>query len=81
MSESAATLYDTDFVAWAHGQAKHLRERRMTTLDYDHLAEEIEALAHRDWRALERRLRNLILYSLKCTTSTKSGAGGAAVGR
>lgn len=65
MSESTATLYDTDFDAWAHEQAEHLRKKRITKLDYDHLAEEIEALANRDRRALERHLRNLILHCLK----------------
>ena len=35
MSESTATLYETDFAAWAQQQAKHLRAKRMTKLDYD----------------------------------------------
>jgi Domain of unknown function DUF29 len=65
MSESTVTLYDTDFDAWAHEQAQHLRAKRITKLDYDHLAEEIEALAKRDWRALEHHLKNLILHCLK----------------
>jgi hypothetical protein len=65
MSESTVTLYDTDFDAWAREQASHIRAKRITKLDYDHLAEEIEALAKRDWRALERHLKNLILHCLK----------------
>jgi hypothetical protein len=65
MSESTATLYDTDFATWAHEQAEHLRATRITKLDYDHLAEEIEGLSKNDRRALERHLRNLILHCLK----------------
>jgi hypothetical protein len=67
MSESIATLYDTDFDAWAHEQAEHLRKKRITKLDYDHLAEEIESLGKSDWRALESHLKNLILHCLKWT--------------
>jgi hypothetical protein len=33
MSESTATLYDTDFYAWAQQQAEHLRAKRITKLD------------------------------------------------
>jgi Domain of unknown function DUF29 len=65
MSESTATPYDIDFAMWAHEQAQHLRAKRITKLDYDHLAEEIEALGKSDWRALERHLKNLILHCLK----------------
>jgi hypothetical protein len=65
MSEFTTTLYDTDFATWVYEQAARLRAKRITKLDYDHLAEEIEALANRDWQALERHLRNLILHSLK----------------
>jgi hypothetical protein len=67
MRESTATLYDTDFAIWAHEQAEHLRERRVTKLDLDHLAEELEALGKSDWRALESHLKNLILHCLKWT--------------
>jgi hypothetical protein len=65
MRDSPATLYETDFATWAHDQAEHLRAKRLQQLDYDHLAEEIEGLAARDRRALERHLRNLILHCLK----------------
>jgi Domain of unknown function DUF29 len=65
MSKSTATLYDIDFAAWTQEQAAHLRAKRLTKLDYDHLAEEIEGLSRSDWRALERHLRNLIVHCLK----------------
>jgi hypothetical protein len=65
MRESTATLYDTDFATWVHEQAEHLRAKRIAKLDYDHLAEEIESLGKSERRALERHLRNLILYCLK----------------
>jgi hypothetical protein len=59
------TLYDTDFATWTHEQAEHLRAKRITKLDYDHLAEEIESVGKSDWRALEHHLKNLILHCLK----------------
>jgi Domain of unknown function DUF29 len=74
MNESTATLYDTDFAAWAREQAEHLRAKRLTKLDYAHLAEEIEALAKRDWRALESHLKNLMLHGLKWTHQSQERA-------
>jgi hypothetical protein len=67
--------------AWAHQQAEHLRKRRLAKLDYDHLAEEIEALAKRDRRALERHLRNLILHGLKWNISPRNALDADGAGR
>src|SRR5712692_6701795 len=52
-AQAPEALYDRDFVAWAKGQAQALKERRVTVLDWDNLAEEIDALAKRDERSLE----------------------------
>jgi Domain of unknown function DUF29 len=65
MTESMGTLYDTDFAAWAHQQAEHLRKKAITKLDYAHLAEEIEALGISDERAITRQLQRLLLHLLK----------------
>jgi hypothetical protein len=65
MRELITTLYDTDFVAWAHEQAEHLRAKRITKLDYDHLAEEIEDVGSEVRHAVESHLRNLLMHLLK----------------
>ena len=45
-------LYDTDFHEWAETQAGLLRKRSANALDWDNLAEEIEALARNDRREI-----------------------------
>ena len=44
--------YDTDFYAWTQTQATALRAKESKTLDWDHLAEEIESLGRSDRRAI-----------------------------
>jgi Domain of unknown function DUF29 len=58
-------LYDQDFYAWTQRQAVMLRARKSHELDYDNLAEELEALGKRDRRELERRLEVLVMHLLK----------------
>jgi hypothetical protein len=41
-------LYDQDFSAWTQQQAALLRARNWHQLDYDNVAEELEALGKRD---------------------------------
>jgi hypothetical protein len=65
MSESRTTLYDTDFAAWAYEQAEHLRAKRTTQLDYDHLAEEIEDVGSELEHAVQSHLTNLLMHLLK----------------
>ena len=69
-------LYDQDFHAWARDQASVLRReaaRRVNTpLDLENLAEEIEALAKRDRRALLRRTTRIIEHLLKLRHSPAS---------
>jgi Domain of unknown function DUF29 len=65
MNESTATLYETDFAAWAHTQAEHLRAKRSRKLDYDHLAEEIADLGNEQRHAVESHLRILLAHLLK----------------
>ena len=60
-----APLYDQDFYAWTQQQAVLLRARKGHELDYDNLAEEMEALGKRDRRELERRLEVLVTHLLK----------------
>jgi hypothetical protein len=60
-----APLYDEDFYAWTQQQAVLLRARKWRDLDYDNLAEELEALGKRDRRELEHRLEILVMHLLK----------------
>ena len=62
-------LYDADFHAWCVEQAARLRTRSAIGandgLDYVNLAEEIEALARSDTRAIRSHVRVLLLHLLK----------------
>ena len=67
-------LYDSDFYRWALAQAGALRMAAtaapgIPTLDYENLAEEIEALAKRDRRELRSRLMVLLAHWLKLELS------------
>jgi hypothetical protein len=59
------SLYDTDFVAWLEEQAAHLRAGRLSALDTENVAEELEGLARSDRHELANRLETLILHLLK----------------
>jgi hypothetical protein len=66
MQETAsASLYDRDFALWAKEQAAALRAGRFAHVDIANVAEEIEALAASDRRALRSHLRTLMLHLLK----------------
>ena len=57
--------YADDLHAWSLEQAALLRARRTEGLDWDHLAEELEAMVGRDRRELKSRLRVILLHLLK----------------
>ena len=58
-------LYDSDFHEWAETQAGLLRNRSSNALDWDNLAEEIEALARNERREIGSRLEVLCQHLLK----------------
>ena len=58
-------LYDEDFFLWTQEQAALLRDKKLTELDLDNLAEEIESLGKCDRRELESWLRILMTHLLK----------------
>ena len=62
---NASTLYDQDFADWCLQQARLLRDGKISGLDLQNLAEEIESLAKRDKRELKSRLIVLIVHLLK----------------
>lgn len=57
--------YDEDFAAWIASQAAALREGRFADLDVEALADEVESLAKRDFRALTGALHIVLLHMLK----------------
>jgi hypothetical protein len=59
------SLYDTDYVAWLEEQVAHLRAGRISALDADNVAEELESLMKSERRQLANRLEVLILHLLK----------------
>jgi hypothetical protein len=64
-SDGGNVAYDDDAYGWAIGQAAHLRTGRIDLLDWDNLAEELEAMARSEYRALESALRVLLMHLLK----------------
>jgi hypothetical protein len=59
------SLYDTDYVAWLEEQAAHLHAGRLSALDVENVAEELEGLMRSQRQQLENRLEVLILHLLK----------------
>lgn len=62
---SASASYESDFHAWLGGQARALRSHDSEVLDWDHLAEEIEAMAASQRRELTSHLKTLLVHLLK----------------
>lgn len=63
--EHAYADYDVDLIAWARDNAALLRAGRLTDIDAEHLAEELEDMGKSERRALGSHLRNLVLHLLK----------------
>lgn len=57
--------YEKDFYAWAIHNAKMLRERRLSEIDIENIAEEIESLGKSEKRELLNRLAVLLAHLLK----------------
>ena len=62
---SNSTLYESDFYAWTTEQAGLLRAGRLSEVDLEHLAEEIESMGRSEKRELVSRLTVLLLHLLK----------------
>ncbi len=69
------SLYETDFYAWTQQQAERLRRASVEvspeSIDWRHVAEEIEDMGKRDRNGYRSALRNIIvhLFKLACTRS------------
>ena len=65
MSRSLAETYDLDFYAWALRNAELIREGRLSEIDAEHVAEELESMGKSQRRALSSRLIVLLVHLLK----------------
>ncbi|TAK73309.1 MAG: DUF29 domain-containing protein [Gammaproteobacteria bacterium] len=57
--------YETDFYAWTIRNAKLLRAGKLSEIDIEHIAEEIESMGKSEKRELLNRLALLIAHLLK----------------
>jgi hypothetical protein len=57
--------YEEDLYAWALENASLLRAGRLSEIDADHIAEELEDMGKSERRALRSHLHNLLLHLLK----------------
>ena len=57
--------YEEDFYAWTIGTADLLRQRRLETLDFDHLIEEVESMGRNERNQLLNRFIVLMAHLLK----------------
>jgi hypothetical protein len=62
---SNSSLYQTDFVAWIHQQQVALNNRDVSSLDWENLAEELDAMGIREKNELKNRLVVLLAHLLK----------------
>jgi hypothetical protein len=60
-----STPIETDYAQWCAEQGALLREGRLSDLDRENLAEEIESLGRSDKREIANRLGTLLLHLLK----------------
>ncbi|MBC7987266.1 MAG: DUF29 domain-containing protein [Sphingomonadaceae bacterium] len=56
---------DDDFAAWICDQVAALKEGRFDELDIEDLADEVESLSKRDFKALVSAIRIILLHMLK----------------
>jgi hypothetical protein len=60
-----STAYDTDVVAWSEEQAALLRAGKLSSLDIEHIADELEDVGKSEKRELASRLTVLLAHLLK----------------
>jgi hypothetical protein len=59
------TSYDEDVIAWANEQAALLRAGKLSAIDIEHIAEEIEDVGKSEQRELANRMAVLLSHLLK----------------
>ena len=60
-----ATSYEADVIIWAQEQAALLRSGKLTEIDIEHIAEEIEDVGKSEKRELSSRMAVLVCHLLK----------------
>jgi predicted YcjX-like family ATPase len=60
-----APIYDRDFQAWTEQQARALKARRASDIDWANVAEEIESLGRAEKNEIKQRLMRLVQHLLK----------------
>jgi hypothetical protein len=60
-----SSTYENDIVAWANEQAYLLRSGKLSAIDIEHIAEEIEDVGKSEQRELASRMAALIAHLLK----------------
>jgi hypothetical protein len=65
MTKNIQKEYEKDFYAWTVHNAKLLREGKLSEVDIEHIAEEIESMGKSERRELINRLAVLIAHLLK----------------
>lgn len=60
-----AADYDSDYYAWLNANAALLRAGRLSEIDVDQIAEELEDMGKSERRAIESWLKVLVLHLLK----------------
>lgn len=62
---SIVANYDLDFYEWIARNVELLRDGRLSEIDAEHIAEELESMGKRDLRQLRSRLQVLVMHLLK----------------
>ena len=65
MATITKILYDTDFVEWTANTAELLRQGRFDEIDLEHVAEEIEDMGKRDFKAARSQLLRMLVHLIK----------------
>ncbi|HLB41600.1 MAG TPA: DUF29 domain-containing protein [Gammaproteobacteria bacterium] len=65
MAKKATQGYEKDFYAWAIHNAELLKKGKLSEIDIEHIAEEIESMGKGERRELINRLAVLIAHLLK----------------
>jgi len=68
---SLSLLYEQDAYTWALRNAELIRAGRFSEVDWEHVAEEVEAVGKSEWRELENRLIVLLAHLLKWQYQTE----------
>lgn len=59
------TLYEQDFYAWANRNAQLIRAGKLSEIDVENIAEELEGMGRSEKRAFINRLAILLAHLLK----------------